>query len=105
MFARHGRGQEPDREGTARDASFRLFGEDLGQWTSREHKFAFDELFIVHRPCNTQREMDYFGKAPAGPKNGQCGWLKYGYVRAMIYAGQRSVKRRKASVAGIGMVL
>ena len=27
------------------------------------------------------------------------------YVRAMIYAGQGSVKRRKASVAGIGMVL
>lgn len=50
MFARQGRGQEPDREGTARYASFMLFGQDLGQWTSRE-QFAFDELLSFIGPA------------------------------------------------------
>ena len=51
IFARHGRGPEPDREGTARYASFMLFGQDLGPRTSREHKFAFDELLSFIGPA------------------------------------------------------
>ena len=45
----------------------------------------------------------FLEKPSGGPQAGQCGRLKYSYVRAMIHAG--SVKRRKASVAGIGTVL
>jgi hypothetical protein len=103
MFARHGRGQEPDREGTARYASFTLCSQDLGQWTSREHRFACDELLSFISPAIRSDKWTIFGKPSAGPKAGQCGRLKYSYVRAMIYEG--SAKRRKASVAGIGTVL
>ena len=63
MFARHGRGQERDREGTARYASFTLFSQDLGPWTSREHRFAFDELLSFISPAIRSEKWTIFGKA------------------------------------------
>ena len=45
------KGPEPDREGTPRYASLMLFGQDLGPRTSREHKFAFDELLSFIGPA------------------------------------------------------
>jgi len=83
-----------------------LFGQDLGQRTSREHKFAFDELLSFIGPAIRSEKWTIFWKSlPPVRKAGQCGWLKYSYVGAMICAGQASIKRRKPSVEGIGMVL
>jgi predicted 3-demethylubiquinone-9 3-methyltransferase (glyoxalase superfamily) len=80
-----------------------LFGQDFGATDFAGAQICVPRTIIVHQPCNTQQDMDYFLEKPsAGPKAGQCGWLKYSHVRAMIYAGE---EKRRSSVAGIGMVL
>jgi predicted 3-demethylubiquinone-9 3-methyltransferase (glyoxalase superfamily) len=81
ILARYGRGEEPDREGTVRYASFTLLGQDFGAMDSaREHKFAFNEAISFMVPCDTQAEIDYFWeRLSADPKAGQCGWLKDRY--------------------------
>ena len=104
MFARHGRGPEPDREGTARYASFVLFGQDLGPRTSREHKFAFDELYRSSGLQYAARNGLFFGKAfrlSEKPDNA----AGSNTVTSERYVGHGSAKRGKASVAGIAMVL
>ena len=81
ILARYGKGEEPDREGTVRYASFTLRGQEFGAMDSaREHEFAFNEAisFIVH--CDTQSEIDYFWESlSADPNAEQCGWLKDKY--------------------------
>ena len=81
ILARYGRGEEPDREGTVRYASFTLLGQEFGAMDSaREHKFAFNEAISFMVPCDTQGEIDYFWeRLSADPKAGQCGWLKDSY--------------------------
>lgn len=78
IFARYGKGDEPDKEGTVRYASFSLLGQEFGAMDSaREHKFTFSEAISFIVPCDTQEEIDYFWEAlSADPKAGQCGWLK-----------------------------
>jgi len=78
ILARYGRGEEPDREGTVKYASFTLLDQEFGAMDSaREHKFAFNEAISFIVPCETQEEIDYFwGKLSADPEAGQCGWLK-----------------------------
>jgi predicted 3-demethylubiquinone-9 3-methyltransferase (glyoxalase superfamily) len=78
ILARYGKGEEPDKEGTVKYASFTLLGQEFGAMDSaRDHKFAFNEAisFIVN--CDTQNEIDYYwNKLSADPKAEQCGWLK-----------------------------
>src|SRR5437762_7416018 len=84
ILARYGKGEEPDREGTVRYASFTLAGQEFAAMDSaHEHKFAFNEAISFIVPCDTQREIDYFWeKLSADPKAEQCGWLKdkYGVI-------------------------
>ncbi|MFX1573681.1 MAG: VOC family protein [Promethearchaeota archaeon] len=74
-------GEEPDKEGTIKHASFILENQEFAAMDSaREHNFTFNEAisFIVH--CNTQDEIDYYWeKLSADPKAEQCGWLKDKY--------------------------
>jgi predicted 3-demethylubiquinone-9 3-methyltransferase (glyoxalase superfamily) len=81
ILSRYGRGEEPDREGTVRYASFMLLGQEFGAMDSaRDHKFAFNEAISFIVPCETQTEIDYFwDRLAADPKAGQCGWLKDKY--------------------------
>lgn len=78
---RYGKGEEPDREGTVRHASFVLEGQEFAAMDSAlAHNFAFNEAisFMVH--CETQEEIDYYwGELSADPEAEQCGWLKDKY--------------------------
>lgn len=78
---RYSKGEEPDKEGTVKHASFMLEDQDFAAMDSaREHNFAFNEAisFMVH--CNTQKEIDYYWeKLSAYPESEQCGWLKDKY--------------------------
>jgi len=75
---RYGKGEEPDREGTVKQAAFSLFGQEFRAMDSAyNHAFAFNEAisFIVH--CDTQEEIDrYWESLSAVPEAEQCGWLK-----------------------------
>jgi predicted 3-demethylubiquinone-9 3-methyltransferase (glyoxalase superfamily) len=75
---RYIKGEEPDKEGTVKHASFILQGQEFAAMDSaRGHNFAFNEAisFMVH--CETQEEIDYYwGRLSADPKAEQCGWLK-----------------------------
>ena len=81
ILARYGKGEEPDKEGTVKYASFTLLGQEFGAMDSaREHNFAFNEAISFIVPCDTQEEIDYFwGRLSADPKAEQCGWLKDKY--------------------------
>ena len=80
-IARHGAGQEPDKEGTVMFADYML----LGQWfaatdSAHEHHFAFNEAVSFLVSCDTQEETDYYWeKLSADPEAEQCGWLKDKY--------------------------
>ncbi len=78
ILARYGNGEEPDKEGTVKYASFMLLGQEFGAMDSaREHRFAFNEAISFIVPCETQEEIDYFwGRLSTEPKAEQCGWLK-----------------------------
>ena len=77
----YSKGEEPDKEGTVKHASFILEGQEFAAMDSaREHNFEFNEAisFMVH--CETQEEIDYYwGKLSAYPEAEQCGWLKDKY--------------------------
>jgi predicted 3-demethylubiquinone-9 3-methyltransferase (glyoxalase superfamily) len=81
ILARYGRGEEPDREGTVKYASFTLLGQAFGAMDSAlEHNFAFNEAISFMVRCDTQREIDYYWDIlSADPKAEQCGWLKDKY--------------------------
>lgn len=78
ILSRYGRGEEPDREGTVRYASFSLFGQEFGAMDSaRPHNFSFNEAISFVVPCESQQEIDYlWEELAADPNAGQCGWLK-----------------------------
>ena len=77
----YSKGEEPDKEGTVKHASFILEGQEFASMDSaRGHNFEFNEAisFMVH--CETQEEIDYYwGKLSAYPEAEQCGWLKDKY--------------------------
>ena len=77
----YGKGEEPDKEGTLKYASFSLFNQEFGAMDSAyEHHFEFNEAisFIVN--CESQAEIDsYWKKLSAVPEAEQCGWLKDKY--------------------------
>jgi predicted 3-demethylubiquinone-9 3-methyltransferase (glyoxalase superfamily) len=74
----YGKGEEPDKQGSVKFASFSLFGQDFGAMDSAyDHRFMSNEAisFIVN--CDTQNEIDdYWEKLSADPEAEQCGWLK-----------------------------
>lgn len=74
----HGKGEEPDKEGSLKFGAFRLADEDFGAMDSAyEHQFAFSEAISFLVNCDTQEEIDYFWKSlSAVPEAEQCGWLK-----------------------------
>lgn len=78
---RRGKGEESEREGTVRYASFTLDGQEFAAMDSAlEHGFGFNEAvsFVVN--CGTQKEIDYYwDKLSFDPKAEQCGWLKDKY--------------------------
>ncbi len=78
---RYNKGEEPDKEGTVRFASFTLAGQDFGAMDSaRVHSFSFNEAISLMVYCDTQKEIDYYWKKlSADPKAEQCGWLKDKY--------------------------
>jgi predicted 3-demethylubiquinone-9 3-methyltransferase (glyoxalase superfamily) len=78
---RYGKGEEPNREGTVRYASFTLDGQEFGAMDSAlEHHFTFNEAISFMVYCNTQKEIDYYWeKLSAVPEAEQCGWLKDRY--------------------------
>jgi predicted 3-demethylubiquinone-9 3-methyltransferase (glyoxalase superfamily) len=78
---RYGKGEEPDKEGTVKHASFTLEGQDFAAMDSaREHNFTFNEAISFMVRCDTQEELDYYWeKLSADPRAEQCGWLKDKY--------------------------
>lgn len=76
---RYGKGEEPDKEGTIKQAAFTLEDQDFAAMDSAyKHDFAFNEAISFARLCATQEEIDhYWGKLTAdGGQESMCGWLK-----------------------------
>jgi predicted 3-demethylubiquinone-9 3-methyltransferase (glyoxalase superfamily) len=78
---RYGKGEEPNREGAIKYATFLLFGLEFGATESAyKHSFAFNEAISFMVNCDTQDEIDYYWqKLSAVPEAEQCGWLKDKY--------------------------
>jgi predicted 3-demethylubiquinone-9 3-methyltransferase (glyoxalase superfamily) len=78
---RHGKGEEPDKEGTIKHVAFMLEGQEFAAMDSaREHDFTFNEAISLIVHCDTQKEIDYYWeKLSAVPEAEQCGWLKDKY--------------------------
>jgi predicted 3-demethylubiquinone-9 3-methyltransferase (glyoxalase superfamily) len=78
IVARHGKGQEPDKEGTIMFTDFALGGQWFAAMDSAHpHGFAFNEAISLLLPCETQKDIDYYWeRLSADPKAEQCGWLK-----------------------------
>jgi predicted 3-demethylubiquinone-9 3-methyltransferase (glyoxalase superfamily) len=77
-IVRYGPGEEPDKEGTVRHASFRLEGYEFAAMDSaRDHRFSFNEAISLLVYCDMQEEVDYYwDRLSAVPEAEQCGWLK-----------------------------
>ena len=78
---RYSKGEDPDKEGTVKHASFMLEAQEFAAMDSaRGHNFAFNEAISLMVHCETQKEIDYhWEKLSADPKAEQCGWLKDKY--------------------------
>jgi predicted 3-demethylubiquinone-9 3-methyltransferase (glyoxalase superfamily) len=78
---RYEKGEEPDKEGTVKHASFTVGGYQLAAMDSaREHKFGFNEAISIMVYCKDQKEIDrYWDALTAVPESEQCGWLKDKY--------------------------
>jgi predicted 3-demethylubiquinone-9 3-methyltransferase (glyoxalase superfamily) len=78
---RYGAGEEPDKEGTVKWASFRLEGESFAAMDSAHpHGFTFNEAVSLMVHCDTQEEIDYYwDRLTAVPEAEACGWLKDRY--------------------------
>lgn len=87
----YGQGEQPDKEGTVKYASFSLFGQEFGAMDSAHaHQFAFNEAISFIINCDTQDEIDYYWrKLSAVPEAEQCGWLKdqYGLSWQVVPSG------------------
>ena len=81
IAARYSNGEEPEKEGTVKFATFTLAGQHFAAMDSaRTHGFGFNEAISFEVFCDTQAEIDeYWSKLSADPKAEQCGWLKDRY--------------------------
>jgi predicted 3-demethylubiquinone-9 3-methyltransferase (glyoxalase superfamily) len=79
---RHGKGEEPDKEGTVSHAAFTLESQEFAAMDSAQaNPFTFNEALSSLVNCETQDEIDYYwSRLSAVPAAEQCGWLndKYG---------------------------
>jgi predicted 3-demethylubiquinone-9 3-methyltransferase (glyoxalase superfamily) len=75
---RYGKGEQLDKEGTLKYASFHLAGQEFGIMDSAyDHEFGFNEAISFVVPCDTQEDIDYYWeKLSADPAFEQCGWCK-----------------------------
>lgn len=75
---RYEAGEEPDKEGTIKNARFTLAGQEFAAMDSaHDHGFAFNEAVSFMVGCETQDEIDYYWeRLSAVPEAEQCGWLK-----------------------------
>jgi predicted 3-demethylubiquinone-9 3-methyltransferase (glyoxalase superfamily) len=91
MTLRYGKGEEPDREGTLKYATFSLFGQEFRVMDSAyEHRFMFNEAISFIVTCDTQEEIDtYWERLSAVPEAEACGWLKdkYGFSWQIVPKG------------------
>jgi predicted 3-demethylubiquinone-9 3-methyltransferase (glyoxalase superfamily) len=80
-IVRYGEGEEPDRPGTVKHASFALDGQWFAAMDSaRVHGFGFNEAISLLVGCEDQQEIDrYWDVLSAVPEAEQCGWLKDRY--------------------------
>lgn len=78
---RYENGEDPDKPGTIKHASFTLEGQHFAAMDSaRMHDFAFNEAISFIINCEGQEQVDYYwNKLSADPKAEQCGWLKDKY--------------------------
>lgn len=78
---RYKRGEEPDKEGTVKHATFTLDGQEFAAMDSaRGHDFSFNEAISLMVDCDTQEQINYYWeKLSAVPEAEQCGWLKDQY--------------------------
>jgi predicted 3-demethylubiquinone-9 3-methyltransferase (glyoxalase superfamily) len=94
---RYGKGEEPDKEGTVKLATFMLEGQAFAAMDSAyEHGFAFNEAISFMVNCDTQAEIDhYWEKLTAVPEAEQCGWLKdrYGLSWQVVPASMDKMMR------------
>lgn len=76
--SRYGAGEEPDREGTIRHASFTLDGKQFAAMDSAHaHQFTFNEAVSLMVQCKDQEEIDYYwSKLSTDVRAEQCGWCK-----------------------------
>jgi predicted 3-demethylubiquinone-9 3-methyltransferase (glyoxalase superfamily) len=76
---RYGRGEEPDKAGTVKHASFTLEGQEFAAMDSAwAHQFTFNEAISLMERCETQKEIDrsWAALTADGGQEGMCGWLK-----------------------------
>lgn len=75
---RYEAGEESDKAGTIKHASFMLEGQlFVAMDSAREHNFTFNEAISLMVHCKDQAEIDYYWKKlSAVPESEQCGWLK-----------------------------
>ena len=75
---RYAEGEEPDRPGTLKYASFALGGQEFAAMDSAQgHDFGFNEAISFMIGCDGQHEIDYYwDRLSAVPEAEQCGWLK-----------------------------
>jgi len=80
-IVRYGKGEEPDKEGTVKQLSFQLEGQQfIAMDSAHEHKFGFNEAISLMVHCADQAEIDYYWTLlTAVPEAEQCGWLKDKY--------------------------
>ena len=105
IFARHGRGQEPDG-GYGKVRLVHAFRPGFGAVDFAAAQLCARRTIVVHQPRNTQREMDYFlEKAFRRSESRTMRLAQIQIHPSDDIRGTGSVERRKHSVAGIGMVL
>lgn len=75
------KGEEPEKEGTVKHASFTIDGYELAAMESAlDHRFEFNEAISLMVYCDTQDQIDhYWERLSAVPESEQCGWLKDRY--------------------------
>ncbi len=93
----YSKGEEPDKEGTIKHASFILEGQEFAAMDSaRAHTFTFNEAISFMVYCDTQEDIDYYwNKLSAVPEAEQCGWLKdrYGLSWQIVPIGMDDMLR------------
>lgn len=101
-ITRYGKGEEPNKEGTVKYATFMLAGQQFAAMDSaREHNFSFNEAISLMVSCETQEEIDYYWeRLSAVPEAEQCGWLKDRYGLSWQIVPRELNKMLQAGDAG-----